>query len=272
MDFTGQAKRLEPRDIETIAGYLGCHVAAVKAVLAVESAGKGFDSYGRPKMLFEPHVFYRELPAGPKRESAKTQGLAYYRQGEKPYPVDSYPRLFKAMTIDETAALKSASWGMHQGMGFNFAAMGFKTVQEYVRAMTYSESAHLYAMGRFIVSKGLQGHLRNHNWSSFAKGYNGPDYAKHGYHTKLATEYNKRPASERYTPKPASMSELNAMLGLAVPPVPQPKPQPVPTPTVPPPPPPAPTPLPEPKTPVGIIVGALVAAGAAIAAWFTWGT
>ncbi|MER8423279.1 N-acetylmuramidase domain-containing protein [Mesorhizobium sp. M1403] len=34
--------------------------------------------------------------------------------GEKPKPRDSYPRLKAACVIDETAALKSASWGLGQ--------------------------------------------------------------------------------------------------------------------------------------------------------------
>ncbi len=264
MNFSGQAKRLEPQDIETIAGYLGCQVAAVKAVLEVESRGSGFDGHGRPKMLFEPHVFYRELGPGAKREQAKIEGLAYYKWGTQPYPTDSYPRLERAMLIDETAALRSASWGLHQGMGFNHEIMGFKTVQEYVKAMTYSESAHLYAMAKFIVSKKLQRYLRGQNWSSFAKGYNGSAYAKHGYHTKLEAAFKRRPEKEHYTPPPASVAELNALLGLAVPPKPEPKPEPVPAP----PPPYTPPPKEEPSY-TGLIVGSLVVASAvAAAAWF----
>lgn len=253
MDFTGEAKRMLPADVETIAGYLGCEVAMVRAVLAVESANSGFDSQGRPKMLFEPHVFYRELGAGPERERAKAEGIAYSAWKSGNYPADSYPRLQKAIAINETAALKSASWGLHQGMGFNFALMGFKSVQDYVKAMTYSESAHLYAMGRFIVSKGLQKHLRSKNWSSFAKGYNGSGYLRNQYHVKLKEAYDRRPASERYVPPPASVMDLNRLLGLGVPPVPQPKPE---GGTV---------------SPWTIIMGLVTAAAAAVAAWFTLG-
>jgi len=36
----------------------------IRAVLAVGPAGGGFDKLGRPRMLFEPHVFYRELGPG----------------------------------------------------------------------------------------------------------------------------------------------------------------------------------------------------------------
>lgn len=224
MDFTGPAKPLDAHDVTTIAGYLGCHIAAVRAVLAVEAAGKGFDAKGRPKMLFEPHIFWRELKPGSKRDRAATEGLAYASWKAGAYPSDSYPRLLRAMVIDEQAALRSASWGLGQVMGFNHKAAGFDTVQRMVGAMTYSEGAQLYAMARFIVSNGLQHHLRRRDWAAFAKGYNGAGYATHGYHTKLAAAYAKRPNAEYTTPPAASEAELNAMLGLAVPPVPERKP------------------------------------------------
>ena len=33
--------------------------------------------------------------------------------------------------------------------------------------------------------------LRNKNWATFARKYNGPSYAKRGYHTKMAKAYKK---------------------------------------------------------------------------------
>lgn len=214
MDFNGSARPLDNEDVALIAGYLGCHIAAVRAVLAVEAAGKGFDSKGRPKMLFEPHIFYRELGAGPKRTAAVNAGLAYQNWGAKPYPKDSYPRLLKAMMIDETAALRSASWGLGQVLGNNHVAAGFPTVQEMVRAMTHSEGAQLYAMARFIVGNKLHIHLRALNWAGFAKGYNGPGYAKNAYDTKMAAAYAKRPVTEKVTPVPTSMGKLEEMAGV----------------------------------------------------------
>lgn len=215
MKFTGKALPLSDSDVRTIAGYLGCEIAAVRAVLQVEAAGKGFDSKGRPKMLFEPHIFYRELGAGAKRDRAVKDGLAYAKWKAGAYPSDSYPRLEQAMAINKTAALRSASWGLGQVMGFNHKAAGFATVEEFVAAMTHSEGAGLYAMARFIVSKGLQKHLRSKDWAAFAKGYNGAGYAQHGYHTKLAAAYAKRPASERVVPPAATDAQLKALIGNA---------------------------------------------------------
>lgn len=220
MNFIGPAKPLSTHELETIAGYLGIQVAVVNAVLKVEAAGKGFDSKGRPKMLFEPHVFWRELGKGSKRNQASLAGLAYAKWKPNSYPRNSYPRLEAAMAIDETAALRSASWGMGQVMGFNHEAVGFATPQEMVEAMTISEGAQLYAMARFIVANKLQRYLRNRDWDRFAEGYNGASYARHGYHTKLKNAYAKRPQSEHVVPPPATVAELNALLGTSTPPSP----------------------------------------------------
>ena len=247
MDFNGPARPLSGEDITLIAGYLGCHVAAVRAVLAVEAAGKGYDSKGRPKMLFEPHVFWRELGKGAKRDAAAKAGLAYAKWKPGAYPSDSYPRLAKAMAIDERAALRSASWGLGQVMGFNHSAAGFPTVQEMVRAMTVSEGAQLYAMARFIVTNALHRALKVRDWEAFAKGYNGSGYRKNAYHTKLKAAYDKRPAAEKVTPPPTTAAELEMLAGVL------PKRPVEPTPTPPPVPPvviPAPfDPLPEPVQP-----------------------
>lgn len=246
INFYGAARPLADADVQTIAGYLGCQVAAVRAVLAVEAAGKGFDSKGRPKMLFEPHVFYRNL-LGAKRDEAVRQGLAYSKWGMKSYPADSYPRLVAAMAIDEPAALKAASWGLGQVLGENYAAAGFANPHEMVLAMTRSEGAQLYAMARFIVTKGLQSKLRTFDWAGFARGYNGVGYKKNAYDTKLASSYAKRPAAERVTPPPASATELAALIGGAPAPVSSPQ---APVPASPPPmPPDDPMPVPEPPQP-----------------------
>jgi hypothetical protein len=51
------------------------------------------------------------------------------------------------------------------------------------------EEKHLTAMVRFIISEALDDELRRHDWRGFARGYNGPGYAKNGYHTKLAAAF-----------------------------------------------------------------------------------
>lgn len=188
-DFKGAAKRIDDTDLPRIGHKIGVGEDEIHAVLDIEAAGSGFDSKGRPKMLFEPHIFYRQLK-GAQRTRAVNEGLAYLKW-RRNYPKDSYPRLERAMRINETAALKSASWGRGQIMGFNHSASGYATVQDMVRAFMDDEETHLEAMVQFIISNGLDDELRRHDWRGFARGYNGPGYAENGYHTKLAAAYRK---------------------------------------------------------------------------------
>lgn len=188
--FKGKAKRLDAWDFGAMGKRLGLSEDLVRAVVEVEASGSGFDGFGRPKMLFEPHRFYREL-GEKKRALAVTQGLAYPRWGEKPYPKDSYPRLMQAMIIDRPAALRSASWGLGQIMGSNHKAIGYASAEEMVADLLDDEEKHLDQMLRFIDAESLDDELREHRWGAFARVYNGPGYAKHAYHTKLAAAFAK---------------------------------------------------------------------------------
>lgn len=190
MSFKGKARRLEAMDIGRLAQTIGCGEDHLRAVLEVETRGGGFDVHGRPKMLFEPHVFYRNL-SGADREAAVNAGLAYRRWGEKPYPRDSYPRLERAMEINSEAALRSASWGLGQILGENYHMAGYPSAKAMVDAFLDDEAVHLAAMVEFIVSAGLDDDLRREDWRGFARGYNGAGYAKHGYHVKLKAAFDK---------------------------------------------------------------------------------
>lgn len=189
INFKGAAKRIEDLDIPRIGARIGVGEDELHAFMDVEAAGSGFDSQGRPKMLFEPHVFHRNLQ-GEKRARAIKSGLAY-PSWRRDYPKDSYPRLMQAMEIDETAALKAASWGLGQILGENHKLVGYNTPQAMVRAFVEDEEAHLEAIVAFLKGKGLDKHLRAHDWAKVAEGYNGAQYAKNGYHTKMKAAFAK---------------------------------------------------------------------------------
>lgn len=188
--FKGAARKLGDLDLPYIGSAIGVGEDEVHAILEVEASGSGFDSAGRPKMLFEPHWFYRLL-SGSQRDQAIALGLAYPKWKPGAYPNDSYPRLIKAMAIDETAALKSASWGLGQVLGVNHKAAGYATPQLMVERFCESEAEQLSAMIRFIKFNKLDDNLRAHDWAGFAFGYNGEQYAVHNYHGKLAAAYAK---------------------------------------------------------------------------------
>ncbi|MER8530099.1 N-acetylmuramidase domain-containing protein [Mesorhizobium sp. M0598] len=186
--FKGAAKRTSDLDIPRISATIGVGEDEIHAFMHVEAAGFGFE--GRPKLLFEPHVFHRNL-SGAKRAAAVKAGLAYAKWGAKPCPKDSYPRLVAAMAIEEAAALKSASWGLTQILGENFKAAGFPSVQAMVQAFMDDEEAHLEATVKLLVAWNVDDDLCAHRWPVVAETWNGPDYKKNRYDSKLATAYAK---------------------------------------------------------------------------------
>ncbi len=194
--FKGAAIRLCLADIQNAAASIGADVPALRSLLEVETSGSGFDDDGRPKALFEPHLFYRFLLArrevgdGPEKLlRAVDEGLAYEVQGTKPYPPNSYPRIFGACCIDETAALRATSWGLGQVLGDNCNVVRCSTPQALVEAAMDSEAAQLAMVVAYLTANGLAEALRAHDWPRVAAGYNGPAYARGGYDRKLADAY-----------------------------------------------------------------------------------
>lgn len=217
--FKGAARRLDDIDLPRIGHQIGVGEDEIHAFMDVEAAGSGFDSKGRPKMLFEPHVFYRNL-TGRKRQEAVRQGLAYKRWGQKRYPRDSYPRIMRAMKIDKSAALKAASWGLGQVLGENHKTLNYSTPAEMVAKFCEDEEYHLQGIIDFLVGNNLDDELRNHEWAALARGYNGPGYRKHNYHGRLAAAYRKW---KRIPDTPFTIEDLRA-------PAPEPVPIPPPAP------------------------------------------
>jgi hypothetical protein len=190
--FKGAAKLLDALDIPKLADRILVSEDHLGAFLDVEARARGFDSQGRPIMLYEPHVFYRNLTNPKTRQVAVHAGLAYPRWGMKPYPRDSYSRLEAAMLIDETAALKACSIGMSQVLVENHVSVGFKTPQDMWRAFMADEEEHVETMIRFILVNGIDDDLRAERWAVVARVYNGPGYAKNKYDVNMAAAFAKR--------------------------------------------------------------------------------
>ncbi len=188
---------LTREDIRGAAELLGVEPAIVAAVADVESSGSGFLADGRPKILFEGHVFWKQLTQrgiDPVPLAAKHPTIVYPRWTRKNYlgGAREYERLALAREIHDEAALCSASWGAFQIMGFNYGAAGFNTVHDFVAAHERGESEHLLAFCRFIKSRGLGGAMQRRDWAAFARGYNGPGFAKNRYDTRLEDAYTRR--------------------------------------------------------------------------------
>jgi hypothetical protein len=187
--FAGRAKRLEDLDLPRIGHEIGVGEDEIHAVMEVEAAGSGFDSKGRVKALYEPHIAWRQSK-GETRDLLAKAGLAYPKW-KRDYPADSYPRILQAYEIAGDVALMSTSWGLGQIMGFNHGAAGYKSARAMIEDFADDEDNHLEAMIRFIVTNGLDDEIRRHDWAGFARGYNGAGYKANNYDTKLAAAFAK---------------------------------------------------------------------------------
>lgn len=176
--------------------YLGCEEAAIRAVDEVESGGSGFLPDGKLKVLFEGHIFYRYTKG---KYAASNPDICYQTWTNKFYTKGStqargdgeIARLTRAMKLDKRAALMSASYGRFQVMGFNFAVCGYKDVETFFADMQSDETKHLEAFINYVEHNGLINKLVNLDWAGFARGYNGPEYSKNAYDTKLRKAYDK---------------------------------------------------------------------------------
>lgn len=183
--------------IKDLANRLGIEPALLKAVQIVEATGRdGFLSDGRPQILFEGHIMYKEFHKKfPDRDLdylCKRFSMVFYPKWDKSKyfgGLGEYKRLELAKEIDEECALKATSWGMFQIMGFNHNLCGCKDVFDFVHKMSESHEKQLELMYYFMNNSGCLKELKKKDWAGFAKKYNGPGYAQNTYDQKLRNAY-----------------------------------------------------------------------------------
>lgn len=180
--FAGAAEPLSKKGFRNIVADLGVGIPELLAVLAVESRNCGFLQDRRPIILFERHIFHK-LTHG--RFSEHNPDISNPVAGGYAGLAKEYPRLQKAITLDRDAALKSASWGAGQIMGFNHGAAGFEDVETMVSAMQRSEDEQLNSVAAFLKKNNFVRHLQSKDWTALARGYNGPAFAKNKYDVRL---------------------------------------------------------------------------------------
>ncbi|PNU02098.1 hypothetical protein A8V01_26875 [Novosphingobium guangzhouense] len=171
-------------DIAAFASRLGCTVNQIAAVATVESSGGGFDKFGRPKILFERHLFHRQT-------GGKWSPSAYSDATAGGYAVDSWDKLGMACGKDPDAAFGSCSWGKFQVLGLHWSKLGYASPYALALSTVKGEAAHYELLARYIEKNGLTDALRAlsrdpDDCRAFARAYNGPGYETYKYHTKLA--------------------------------------------------------------------------------------
>ena len=206
-------KTLQQADFQAAADTLGVDVASIMAVTEVEARKSGFYPEGEPIVLFERHKFYKFLSE--KRGiaphvSAQNPSLCNPKSGGYIGGRSEWFRLQNACAIDRECALMSASYGLFQIMGFNFAYCGFDNVEDFVTAVSTSEAAQLQAFCAFVSHKdnaGMLAALRAQDWAGFARRYNGASYAQNDYDHKLMAAHRRYDALYPTLPVSATNSK-----------------------------------------------------------------
>ena len=190
--------RLTDEDFREVAEELGVEVAAIKAVVEIEAGAKheGFWANGKPIINFDLSMF-RKFAARNKvnlSKYKKSHAVVFARPNRArygSYQAAQQARFDAARTIDDKTAIQGTFWGMFQLGGFNWKTCGCKSPDEFVNLMSRSERDQLELFAEFVRETGMLPYLIVKNWAAFARRFNGPSYARRGYHTRLARAYAK---------------------------------------------------------------------------------
>jgi hypothetical protein len=194
------APRLGDQDYQNAANQIGADAAAVHAVSNVESNTGGFGADGKPIIRFELQWFSQFAGSTYDRThpylsvQSDRDGDVYHTGTQ----AREYCLLFNAMILRGaktrrfTEAIKAASWGRFQVMGFNSQTAGWATPVAFAQDMYVSEGNHLKAFIGYMTKTKPKAAaaLKSHDWAGFALNYNGEDYAHYHYDTRLEAAYN----------------------------------------------------------------------------------
>ena len=173
-----------PEELTAIAQRLGATLAQLRAVASVESSGGGFDVQGRPKILYERHLFHR-LTGG------KFSPCAFSQSAGGGYSESSWDKLTAACGKDPDAALSACSFGKFQVLGLHWSKLGYASAWELAHSMVTGEAAHYELFARYIETFGLKDALRRVSadpidCAPFASMSNGLAYRRFAYDTRIA--------------------------------------------------------------------------------------
>ncbi|RLD64813.1 MAG: hypothetical protein DRI95_10045 [Bacteroidetes bacterium] len=170
---------------------LGIDLAAVVAVIGVESGGEGFDD-GKVLIRFENHLFYRywgkengkifkahfkfsndKKWLGHKfRKDADDEWGSFHGDQYKEHEVLAFAR-----KLDENLALISISMGLPQILGRNSKLIGYDNVVEMYENFNRDIRFHIFGLFDFLSPRMIK-YLRNKEFVNFAKYYNGAGQAR----------------------------------------------------------------------------------------------
>lgn len=203
-EITTKKNTLEKEDFIRAGATLTCHPGMVEAISLKEARGSAFLTDGRPQILFERHQYYRRLAIVRKPGQTQASQTALRNEVAAKYPnicnpntggyiggAAEYDRLKIARSYSDTAGLESASFGLFQVMGFNAVAIGYESVQEFVRLMELDIENHLTSLTRFILhTPAALRAMRSRDFRALALAYNGKN-APQSYNRDIEKFFNQ---------------------------------------------------------------------------------
>jgi hypothetical protein len=170
--------------------------AVAVAVLAVESGGRGFGPDGRMLIRFENQIFFDKWGRNNAdryfQHFTFNQDKRWMEHKWRPAPDQGWREfhgnqaaewevLNFAKSLNDTAAKLSISMGGPQIMGFNYAMIGYESVQQMFDAFAASERNQVIAFFDFVQGAGTTSRriiaLQERDFNTFASMYNGPGQA-----------------------------------------------------------------------------------------------
>lgn len=175
-------ERITDLQIREIAKNNGIEYASLRAFIAVESGGKGFDSTtGKIIIQFEPVWFRRKAPYAPSGKWSLNKVDIQSKEWEA---------FNDAFSKNPNGAMEATSIGLPQIMGFHYARLGYKTVGDMWDDFKRGEYQQVLALVRFIKSDArLYKALQRKDWDAVASIYNGAGYKELAKRLKF-TPYN----------------------------------------------------------------------------------
>lgn len=199
---------LTEEDFQEVAEVLGVEPAAIKAVVEIEagSSHQGFWNDSLPVINFDLTMFRKMARRNGVNLSKyrKSHAVVFARPNAARYGshiAAQTARLNSAMSIHRLSAIQGTFWGMFQIGGFNWKKCGADSPEQFVQLMSRSERDQLDLFATFVRNSNLVTALKNKDWRAFASVYNGPGYARRGYHTRMAAAYAKHIAAEKAAQK-----------------------------------------------------------------------
>lgn len=197
-------RRITEAGLRALCQEYGYPLNMIKAFIKVESGRESFDPVtGKITVRFEPKQFYKRTKqlVGATVEDGRIRETCHTSQATE------YAAFEQASALNRGAALESCSWGAMQVMGFNYRSLHYPGVEEMVKAFSASEAAQIRGALDYIRSrKPLEKAVRGLDFRNTAYYYNGSDYYKGNYDTKLRKAYELY--ASQLSPTPAQTLQL----------------------------------------------------------------